>query len=141
MIKISVDLNAAMMQATINTIDAAGAGYVKLYAAPRAANLATAPANAAVCTMGLKLPCATIDPTTGALLFVPTDNAGVNGQVISASPFTWARVFDASGNAKQDFDARLSSATDAGQELVVTATATFVGAFLRIASGGFSGPV
>lgn len=141
MIKISADLNAAMMQAVINTIDAAGAGYVKLYPAPRAANLASAPAGAAVCTMGLALPCGTIDPETGALLFTATDNAGVNGQIVSASAFTWARVFDAAGNAKQDFDARLSSSADTGQELVIATTATFTGAFLRIASGGFSGPV
>ncbi len=141
MIKISVAANAAMMQATINTIDAAGAGYVKLYPAPRAANLSTAPAGASVCKMVLALPCATINGTTGAFEFVATDNAGVNGQITSATPFTWARAFDGAGNGVQDFDARLSNAADAGQELVIAATAVFVGAFLRIASGGFSGPV
>jgi hypothetical protein len=141
MIKISVDTNAAMMQAVINQLGANGAGYVKLYPAPRAANLATTPASASVCKMVLALPCATINSTTGAFEFVATDNLGVNGQITNAAPFTWARVFDGAGNAVQDFDARMSSATDMGQEIVVAATATFVGAFLRIASGGFSGPI
>lgn len=141
MIKISTDLNAAMMQAVISRIGVAGAGFVKLYPAPRAANLATAPANASVCTMTLALPCGITNATTGALEFTATDNVGVNGQITSATPFTWARLFDGSGVAVQDCDARLSSAADAGQELVIGATAVFVGAFLRIASGVFSGPV
>lgn len=141
MIKISTALNADIAQALINRLGVGGAGYVKLYPAPRAANLATAPASAAVCTMALATPCGTVNPSTGAFEFVATDNAGVNGQITSATPFTWARAFDGAGNGVQDFDARLSSATDAGQELVIAAKAVFVGAFLRIASGGFSGPV
>jgi hypothetical protein len=141
MIKISTDMNAVMMQAMADRIDAAGLGYVKLYPAPRAANLSTTPAGASVCKMVLASPCATINGTTGAFEFVATDNAGVNGQITNATPFTWARAFDGADNPVQDFDARLSGAADAGQELVIATTATFVGAFLRIASGGFSGPV
>lgn len=141
MIKISVAANAAMMQAMIDKLGVNGAGYVKLYPAPRAANLDTAPSSASVCKMVLALPCATINGTTGAFEFVATNNEGVNGQITNAAPFTWARAFDGAGNPVQDFDARMSSATNTGQELVVAATVTFVGAFLRIASGGFSGPI
>lgn len=138
MIEVSADLNAAMMQAAINRIDVAGAGFIKLYPAPRAASVAAAPANVSVCTITLALPCGTVNATTGALDFNATDNVGVNGQITSANPFTWVRLFDANGAGVQDFDARLSGAADAGQELVFSASAVFVGGFLRLASGGFS---
>ena len=136
MIALAATMNAALMAAFIARLGAAATCYV--FGGARVANITTAPAGAPICVIGLASPAGEINATTGEMVFAATDNLGSNGQITNAINPTWARFFASNGDALFDLDARLSGATDLGQELVLTATALNVGAFIRIVGGGFT---
>lgn len=137
MIGLTPATNAALMAALIARLDAGGAAYCKPFGGVRPATGGAAD-SAAICTITLALPCAALDAVTGALLLTPTDNAGTNGQILRAVAPTWVQFYTAAGDVVMDLSARLAAAPDLGEEVVLSATALNVGAFMRLASGGFT---
>ena len=130
--------NAALMGALIALLDSGtGAGYCRPFGGVRPAT-GGAPSGAPICTITLAEPCGTVDPVTGAMLLTATDNLGDNGQIANAAKPTWVRFYMPDATVVMDLDARLAAAPDLGQEVVLSATALNIGAFLRLASGGFT---
>ena len=126
------------MGALIALLDAGtGAGYCRPFGGVRPAT-GGAPSGAPICTITLAEPCGTVDPVTGAMVLTATDNLGANGQILKAVTPTWVRFYQADSTVLMDLDARLVGAPDLGQEVVLSATALNIGAFLRLASGGFT---
>lgn len=129
--------NAALMAALIARLDAGDAAYCKPFGGVRPATGGAAD-DAAICTITLVSPCGVVDPVTGAMVLAATDNLGSNGQILNAAAPTWVRFYQANNDIVMDLDARLAGAADLGEEVVLAATALNVGAFLRLASGGFT---
>lgn len=137
MIGLTPATNAALMAALIARLDAGGAAYCQPFGGVRPATGGAA-ATSAICTITLALPCGALDPVTGAMVLAATDNLGSNGQILNAVAPTWVRFYTTDGSMVMDLDARLVGAPDLGQEVVLAATALNVGAFIRLASGGFT---
>ena len=72
------------------------------------------------------------------MVLTATDNLGTNGQISNAATPTWVRFYMSGATVVIDLDARLAGAPNLGQEVVLSATALNIGAFLRVASGGFT---
>lgn len=126
--------NAALMQGLLDRINTGGAGRVRLYGGTRP--LASAePSSPLVALVLLADLAGVIDVTTGDLLLA----VGAETVVLLGAAPTWARVFSGEDQHVFDCDARLSTAANTGQEIVVAAPAGFyAGALLRIQSGTFS---
>ena len=135
MIELMPTMNAALMAACVARL---GVGaFCHVYGGVRPA-AGAASAGAPVCVILLASTCATVDSLTGNMVFTPTDNEGTNGQIANATAPTWVRFFASNGDICMDMDARLSGDTDTGQEVILTATALLLGAFVRIVGGGFT---
>lgn len=133
--------NAAVMAALLARLDTGGAALCLVFSSVQPATGAAA-GGSPVCAMTLANPCGTIDPVTGALVLVATDNGGTNGQITNAATPKWVRFYNNAGDIVMDLSARLASADNLGEEVVLTltapATSINVGAFIRIASGTVS---
>lgn len=127
MIAASTAASAALMEALRTLLDG---GSVSLYSGTRPAPGGTVTTLVATCA--LPAPCGSVSAGDLSLL------ASAQGQIVSASAPTWARLFTAGGGWVLDCDVRLSVDADAGQELVITAPALYPGAFVSIASGSLS---
>lgn len=127
MIAVSPAASAAMMQALGTLLDGAS---VSLYAGTRPAPGGTVTTLVATCA--LPAPCGSVG--SGDLVLL----ASAQGQIVSASAPTWARLFTAGGAWVLDCDVRLVGDANAGQELVIDAPALYPGAFLVIGSGAFT---
>lgn len=134
MIEVVKDGNAALMQGLLDRMNSGGAARVRLYGGSRPT--ASTPASAPLVALVLLADMAgTISATNGDLVL----GVGSDTVVLIGSSITWARVFNGDEEHLFDCDARLSTATDTGQELVVVAPDGFyAGALLRIQSGTFS---
>ena len=126
--------NAGLMQGLLDRMNIGGAARIRLYGGSRPPAL-TAPSSPLVALVLLADLAGIIDGPTGDLLLTPGAETTVS---VGTAP-TWARVESGEGQQLFDCDARLSTAPDAGQEIVVAAPAGFfAGALLRIQSGTFS---
>lgn len=133
MIEVVAAGNAGLMSGLLDRMGAGGAARIRLYAGTRIAASDTAPSNP-VAVVYLAEPAGVIQPG-GDLLLSP----GVDSVLLLGSAPTWGRVFDGNDVPLFDCDARVSTAPDAGQEIVVVAPAgLFPGALLRIQSGTLS---
>lgn len=135
MVGLTPDTNAALMAALIARLDAGA--YCQAFGGVRPATGAVA-SSVAICTITLASPCGTVDPVTGAMVLTATDNLGTNGLILNAAAPTWVRFCKANDDVVMDLSARLASAADAGEEVVLAATTLNVGAFMRLAGGGFT---
>jgi hypothetical protein len=124
--------SAAMMAGLLLALDGAGPAKVYLYAGARPAAGAS-PTGDLVAACFLASPSGVVD--AGGYLQLA---AGPQAVILSAQPLTWARVCTGADQFLFDMGARLSSATNAGQELVVQATTVTATALVNIASGAFS---
>lgn len=126
--------NAGLMQGLLDRMNIGGAARIRLYGGSRPPAL-TAPSSPLVALVLLADLAGIIDGPTGDLLLTPGAETTVS---VGTAP-TWARVESGEGQQLFDCDARLSTALDTGQEIVVAAPAGFfAGALLRIQSGTFS---
>lgn len=126
--------NAALMQGLLDRMNSGGAARVRLYTGTRPA--ASAPTTAPLVGLVLLADMAgTVDPVTGDLSL----SVGADTVVLLGSAPTWARISNGDEEHLFDCDARLSTSSDLGQEIVVAAPDGFYsGAILRIQSGTFS---
>jgi len=132
MIEAAVHGSAGMMAGLLDKMGQGGAARVRLYSGARPA-ISDPPATALIAVVYLDEPAGEI--IDGELVLTP----GIESTVLLGTAPTWARVFDGNENQLFDCDARLSSAADTGQELVVAAPSGFyAGALLQIQSGTFS---
>lgn len=130
--------NAAVMAALLARIDTGGVALCHVFSSTQPATGAAA-GGSPVCAMTLANPSGTIDPITGALVLVATNTDGANGQITNAATPKWVRFYNNAGDIVMDLSARLASAANLGEELVLTASGGInVGAFIRIASGTVS---
>ena len=126
--------NTGLMQGLLDRMNSGGAARIRLYGGSRPPAL-TAPSSPLVALVLLADLAGIIDGPTGDLLLTPGAETTVS---VGTAP-TWARVENGEGQQLFDCDARLSTAPDTGQEIVVAAPAGFfAGARLRIQSGTFS---
>lgn len=132
-IAVAADTSGHLMEALRALIDTGGAGSVALCAGERPAS-GNAPGTLVV-TCVLATPCGAVNFAGDLVLYTSAE-----GQILSASTPTWARITNGSGAWVLDCDARLSNDADLGQEIVVSVLDgdIYPGAFVRIASGLFS---
>lgn len=133
MIEVVASGNAGLMAGLLDRMGQGGAARVRLYSGtrPAASNPAT---GTLISVVYLAEPAGTIG-ANGDLNLTP----GVESVVLVGTAPTWARVFNGNEEHLFDCDARLSTAANTGQEIVVTAPAGFLaGAMLQIQSGAFS---
>lgn len=134
MIEVVKGGNAGLMLGLLDRINTGGAGRVQLYAGSRPSASAS-PSGTLVALLLFADLAGTIDSSTGDLLLAQ----GAESVVLVGTAPTWARVSSGNNEHLFDCDARLSTAPDTGQELVVEAPAGFyTGAIIRILSGAFS---
>lgn len=126
--------NAALMQSLLDRMNTGGAARVRLFGGTRP--LASAePGSPLVALVLLADLAGVIEGPTGDLIL----SIGADTTVVLGTAPEWARVYSGEDQQLFDCDARLSSATDTGQELVLDAPDGFyAGAILRIQSGTFS---
>jgi hypothetical protein len=116
------------MSGLLDKMGQGGAARVRLYAGVRPSTATL------VSVVYLAEPAGTIN-AQGSLALVP----GIESAVLNSTTPTWARVSNGSEEHLFDCDARLSTAADTGQEIVVAApSGFFAGALLQIQSGVFS---
>lgn len=133
MIEVVAAGNAGMMAGLLDRMGFGGAARVRLYTGARPAASAAATGNL-VAVVYLDEPAGTVQANGDLLLSV-----GIDSNLLLSSAPTWARVFDGSDAHLFDCDARVSTAADTGQEIVVAAPAgLYAGALVRIQSGTFS---
>lgn len=131
MIAASPALSAVMMTALAAALDAGTPNStVHLFGNVRPAAGAAAGVSP-VAIVPLNKPCGTVNTGTGLLELALSQD----GQIAAADMPTWARFYDNAGVWMFDCDARSSSASNLGQEVVVQIPVVYVGAYLRIASG------
>lgn len=133
MIEVVAAGNAGLMAGLLDKLGQGGAGRVRLYSGARP--LATDPPTTNLISLVLlDEPAGTIN-VDGDLTLTP----GVESTLLQSTAPTWARVFDGNENQLFDCDARASSASDTGQEIVIAAPAgLYAGALVQIQSGTFS---
>lgn len=119
------------MQGLLAVLDAAGTPRVKIYGGPRPA-AGSVPVGPLIAQVILAEPSGAI--VDGDLIL----GTGVQSIVLANATPSWARFVDGADAFLFDVDARLSSAADAGQELVVQASSLLPGGLLNIISGTFS---
>ena len=133
MIEVVAAGNAGLMSGLLDRMGQGGACRVRLYGGVRPAAGGT-PATSLISLVLLDEPAGTID-VNGDLILTP----GVESAVLVGVTPTWARVSNGNEEHLFDCDARLSTAPDANQEIVVIAPSGFyAGALLQIQSGFFS---
>jgi hypothetical protein len=133
MIEVAAAGSAGLMTGLLDRMGQGGAGRVRLYSGvrPSASASATTPLIALVL---LDEPAGAVD-VNGDLILTP----GVESTLLQSTAPTWARVFDGNENQLFDCDARVSTAADTGQEIVIVAPAgLYTGALVQIQSGTFS---
>lgn len=134
MIEVVKGGNAGLMLGLLDRIGAGGAGKVNLYSGVRP-SASAAPSGTLVALLLFADLAGVIDSSTGDLLLAQ----GAESVVLVGAAPTWARVFSGSNEHLFDCDARLSTAADDGQELVIDAPDGFyTGAIVRILGGTFS---
>lgn len=134
MIEVVKGGNAGLMLGLLDRINTGGAGRVQLYAGSRP-SAGASPSSTLVALLLFADLAGTLDSSTGDLLL----SQGAESVVLVGTAPTWARVSSGENEHLFDCDARLSTAPDTGQELVVEAPAGFyTGAIIRILSGSFS---
>lgn len=133
MIEVVAAGNAGLMAGLLDRMGAGGAARIRLYTGVRPA--AAAPATGSlVAVVYLAEPAGAVQANGDLLL-----TTGVDSTLLLGSAPAWARVFDGNDVQLFDCDARLSTAADTGQEIVVVAPAgLYAGALMRIQSGTFS---
>lgn len=125
--------NVGLMAGLLDRMGAGGAARLRLYTGARPA-ASNAPSGSLVAVVYLAEPAGTVQANGDLVLTTGIDSV----LLMSAAP-TWARVLD--GNEVQlfDCDARVSTAANTGQEIVIAAPAgLYAGALVRIQSGTFS---
>lgn len=133
MIEVVAAGNAGMMAGLLDRMGFGGAARIRLYTGSRPA-ASDPPSGSLVSVVYLAEPAGVVQVNGDLLL-----TTGVDSTLLMGSAPTWARVFDGNDVQLFDCDARISTAPDTGQEIVVAAPAgMFPGAFLRIQSGTFS---
>lgn len=133
MIEVVSSGNAGLMAGLLDRMGHGGASRIRLYTGtrPAASSVAT---GSLVAVVYLAEPAGVVQPNGDLLLSV-----GVDSTLLLGSAPTWARVSDGNDVQLFDCDARLSTAANTGQEIVVSApSGLFAGALLRIQSGTFS---
>lgn len=133
MIEVVAAGSAGLMAGLRDRMGAGGAARVRLYTGTRP--LASAePTGSLVAVAYLAEPAGTVDANGDLIL-----STGVDSTLLLGSAPTWARVSDGNDVQLFDCDARLSTAANTGQEIVVVAPAgLYAGALVRIQSGTFS---
>jgi len=125
--------NAGLMAGLLDKLGQGGAARVRLYSGARPAAYSS-PTTPLIALVLLAEPAGSID-ANGDLQLAP----GVESLLLQSTAPTWARVLSGNEEHLFDCDARVSTATDAGQEIVVAAPAgLYAGALLQIQSGTFS---
>lgn len=119
--------NAGLMSGLLDKMGQGGAARVRLYGGTRGDSAAVL-----VAMVLLSVPAGTIDPATGALHLQP----GSQAVVLAAVPPTWCVVHNGADAPLFVAGARLVTAPDEAQELVVDAPDGFyAGALLQVTSG------
>lgn len=133
MIEVVAAGNAGLMAGLLDRMGQGGAGRVRLYSGVRPAASASA-ATPLIALVLLDEPAGSVD-VNGDLILTP----GVESTLLQSTAPTWARVFDGNDIQLFDCDARVSTAADTGQEIVIVAPAgLYTGALVQIQSGTFS---
>lgn len=133
MIEVAAAGNAGLMAGLLDRMGQGGAARIRLYAGARAA--ASDPAlGPLVAVVYLAEPAGVVQANGDLLLTV-----GVDSTLLQSTAPTWGRVFNGNEQHLFDCDARVSTAPDLRQEIVVAAPGgLYAGALLRIQSGTFS---
>lgn len=119
--------NAALMSGLLDKLGQGGAGRLRIYGGTRSDSAAVL-----VSMVLLAEPAGAIDPTTGALHLQP----GAQAVVLAAVQPTWCIADSGSGDPLFVAGARLVTAPDDNQEVVVQAPDGFyAGALLQVTSG------
>ena len=121
-----------MMTGLLDRLGQGGAGRAEIYGGARPSDgVATSPM---VCVAYMAEPAGAVSPG-GELLLA----AGVESVVLATATPTWARVVNGNGELLFTCGARLSTAPDAGEALVVAApVGLYVGALVQVVSGTLS---
>lgn len=133
MIEVVAAGNNGLMAGLLDKMGQGGAARIRLYAGTRPSAVDPAP-GALVALVYLAEPAGVIQANGDLLLTV-----GVESILLQSTAPTWARVFNGDEQHLFDCGARVSTAPDAQQEILVAAPAgLYAGALLRIQSGTFS---
>lgn len=125
--------SAGMMTGLLNRMGQGGACRAEICGGARPTDgVATFPV---ICVAYMAEPVGAVSPA-GELLLA----AGVESVVLATATPTWARVLNGNGELLFTCGARLSTAPDMGEVLVVAAPAgLYVGALVQVVSGALSG--
>lgn len=133
MIEVVAAGSAGLMAGLLDRMGQGGAARVRLYSGVRPAASAS-PSTPLVALVLLAEPAGIVHDA-GQLVLTP----GVESLLLQSTAPTWARVFDGADNQLFDCDARVSTAANTGQEVVIDAPAgLYAGALVQIQSGTFS---
>jgi hypothetical protein len=133
MIEVVAAGNTGLMAGLLDKMGQGGAARIRLYAGTRPSAADPAP-GALVALVYLAEPAGVIQANGDLLLTV-----GVESTLLQSTAPTWGRVFSGNEQHLFDCDARVSTAPDLQQEIVVAAPdGLYAGALLRIQSGTFS---
>ena len=120
------------MAGLLDRMGQGGAARAHIYGGARQA-LGSVPSTPLLCVAFFADIAGTVN-AAGALVLA----SGAESAIILPGTPTWARIYSGNMDHLFDCDVRLSSAADAGQELVVYAVTLYAGALVRILSGSFS---
>jgi hypothetical protein len=127
-IEVATAGNQGMMAGLLDKLNQGGAARVRLYAGVRPSTATL------IAVVYLAEPAGTLAADGSLVLTV-----GIESVVLLGTAPTWARVSNGAEDHVFDCDARLSTAANTGQEIVVTAPNGFyAGALVQIQSGVFS---
>lgn len=133
MIEVVSSGNAGLMTGLLDRMGQGGAARARLYNGARISSSAEA-TSPLIAMILFDEPAGTIDVNGDLLLTTGTRST----LLVGAAP-TWARVFNGNEEHLFDCDARVATAINTGQELVLTAPAgLYVGGLVQIVSGTFS---
>lgn len=132
MIEVGFAGSAAMMDGLLDRMNAGGNARALIYSGTRPTD--GLPSTPPLCVAILASPAGTVSLAGELSLSIGTESS-----ITLVGVPTWARITNGNEEVMFICDARLSSAPDTGQELVINApSGMYVGALVQVISGTFS---